>query len=154
MRDFVVEICKNKIFLSTLITWAVAQSIKILLCLFQGQRFNFKWVLGTGGMPSAHAAGVSALATSVGFQSGFDSPLFAVTSIFCLVTMFDAQGVRRSAGRQAGILNKIIDDIYLNKGIRDERLKELIGHTPIQVLVGGLLGIVMAVFCYNLWGDL
>ena len=101
-------------------------------------------------MPSAHAAGVSALAASVGIHLGFDSALFSVTLIFSLVTMFDAQGVRRAAGRQAGILNKIIDDIYLNKGIRDERLKELLGHTPFQVIMGGLLGIVTAVACYNL----
>lgn len=100
-------------------------------------------------MPSAHAAGVSALATAVGLNVGFESPLFAVTCIFSLVTMFDAQGVRRATGRQAGVLNKIIDDIYLNKGIREERLKELIGHTPFQVIVGALLGVVLALLYHR-----
>lgn len=154
MRDFFLQLGRNEIFLVTLLAWVVAQALKILLLLCQGQRFNFKWILGTGGMPSAHAAGVSCLAASVGMNIGFDAPLFAVTLIFCLVTMFDAQGIRRSAGRQAGILNRIIDDIYLNKGIREERLKELIGHTPIQVIIGGVLGILMAVLGHNLWGDL
>lgn len=149
MRDFISEIWKNEIFLTTFLTWVIAQTLKILFLLLQGQRFNFKWIAGTGGMPSAHAAGVSALATAVGIRMGFNSPLFAVTLIFSLVTMFDAQGVRRSAGRQAGILNRIIDDIYLNKGIRDERLKELIGHTPIQVIVGSILGVGMALMCQN-----
>ena len=150
MRDFLTELSKNEIFLTTLLTWILAQTIKTLFCILQGQRFNFKWILGTGGMPSAHAAGVSALATSVGMYQGFDSALFSVTLIFSLVTMFDAQGVRRAAGRQAGILNRIIDDIYLNKGIRDERLKELLGHTPIRVIVGGTLGILMAFLCHNI----
>lgn len=154
MRDFFAGMWKNEIFLATFLTWIVTQTLKILLGLLGGQRFNFKWIVGTGGMPSAHAAGVSALATSVGLRVGFDAPLFAVTAIFSLVTMFDAQGVRRSAGRQASILNKIIDDIYLNKGIREERLKELIGHTPMEVIVGGFLGILLALVCHNLWGDL
>jgi acid phosphatase family membrane protein YuiD len=99
-------------------------------------------------MPSSHASTVSALATAVGLTYGFGSPFFAIAFFFAFITMFDAQGVRRQSGHQAEALNKIIEDIYLNKGIQQERLKELLGHTPIQVFIGAAIGIIVALFCY------
>ncbi len=102
-------------------------------------------------MPSSHAAGACALATTCGLEYGFDSVLFALAAVFALVIMFDAQGVRRSAGQQAEILNKIMDDIYWKGRIEATRLKELIGHTPIQVFVGGLLGVSLALLLYIVW---
>lgn len=95
-------------------------------------------------MPSAHSAGVGALATGVGLEMGFHTASFAVATIFALVTMFDAQGVRRAAGRQAAILNKIIDDMYTTGQVSEERLKELIGHTPVEVIVGAAIGCFLA----------
>ncbi|MBN1794236.1 MAG: divergent PAP2 family protein [Candidatus Omnitrophica bacterium] len=127
----------------------IAQCIKVFLGIIREKKFNFKWFVGTGGMPSSHAAGVSALATSVGFTTGFDSLIFAVTLIFALITMFDAQGVRRASGMQAEVLNKILDDIYFNRGIKEERVKELLGHTPIQVLIGACIGFGIAVTFYS-----
>lgn len=102
-------------------------------------------------MPSSHAAGVTALAALCGLCAGFSSIVFALATVFALVTMFDAQGVRRQTGQQAEILNKILDDIYWRGNIQPFRLKELIGHTPVQVFIGALLGIILAFGFYNLW---
>ncbi len=99
-----------------------------------------------GGMPSVHSAGVAALATGVGLQTGFESANFAVALVLALVTMFDAQGVRRAAGKQAVVLNKMINEVYISGQVSEERLKELIGHTPIEVLVGAVIGCLLAVW--------
>jgi acid phosphatase family membrane protein YuiD len=147
-HSFFPEIFHNRIFLITLAVWVLAQMIKVLLGVFKEKRFNFHWFIGTGGMPSSHAAGASALATSVGLEYGFNSPLFAVAAAFAMVTMFDAQGVRRSTGFQATILNKMMDDIYWKGQIEEERLKELVGHTPIEVLAGFVFGVVCAMILY------
>jgi len=144
---FFFDVTHNRIFITTIIAWVIAQSIKVALGVIREKRFDFKWFIGTGGMPSSHSAGVTALATSVGLTHGFNSVIFAVTTIFAFIIMFDAQGVRRATGQQAEILNKIMDDIYHGNKIREDRLKELIGHTPVEVLIGGLLGILIAVIC-------
>ena len=105
-------------------------------------------MIGSGGMPSSHAAGAACLATAVGLEEGFSSAYFALAVSFAIVVMFDAQGVRRSAGRQARILNKIMEDIYWQGKIEELRLRELIGHTPIEVIVGLLLGVAIALIAY------
>jgi uncharacterized protein len=140
---------RNYIFWTSAIAWVVAQSLKVVLGYFKEKRFNFKWFIGAGGMPSSHAAGVSALSTSIGVTYGFDSALFAVTAVFTLIVLFDAQGVRRSAGKQARILNKMLDDIYWKKKIDDKQLKELIGHTSLEVIAGMLLGIAVSLLMYR-----
>lgn len=141
----------NKILLITLTVWAIAQGIKVILGVIRERRFNFKWFIGTGGMPSSHAAGATALATTCGLTGGFDSISFALAAVFALVTMFDAQGVRRSAGQQAVILNQILDDMYWKGKIENERLIELIGHTPLQVIIGSLLGLILSLIIYRMW---
>ena len=140
---------ENRVLLAACLGWIVAQSLKVVLGVVSERRFNFRWFVGTGGMPSAHSAGVSALATSIGLTQGFRSPLFAIALIFALVTMFDAQGVRRSAGQQAEILNTILNDIYWKRPIAESRLKELVGHTPVEVLVGSAIGILLAIACVS-----
>ena len=147
-HSFFPEIFQNRILLTTLAVWVLAQTIKVILGVIKEKRFNFRWFIGTGGMPSSHAAGASALATSVGLEYGFNSPLFAVAAVFAMVTMFDAQGVRRSTGFQATILNKMMDDIYWKGQIEEQRLKELVGHTPIEVLAGFVFGAVCAMVLY------
>jgi len=137
----------NRIFLAWFFACLLAQLIKISLGVIRERRFDFRWFLETGGMPSTHAAGVTALSTAVGIKVGVDTPLFAVAVVFTVITLFDAQGVRRWSGRQAQILNKMLDDIYFKRRIQEQRLKELLGHTPIQVLggmgVGFLTGLVI-----------
>ena len=137
----------NRIFLAWFFACLLAQLIKISLGVIRERRFDFRWFLETGGMPSTHAAGVTALSTAVGIKVGVDTPLFAVAVVFTVITLFDAQGVRRWSGRQAQILNKMLDDIYFKRRIQEQRLKELLGHTPIQVLggmgIGFLTGLVI-----------
>ncbi len=149
MTDFFRELAHNKTFISTFTAWVVAQGIKVIIGVFQEKRFNFRWFIGTGGMPSSHAAGAAALATACGLEKGFDSVIFALAAVFALVTMFDAQGVRRATGQQAEILNKILDDIYWRGKVESEKLRELIGHTPIQVFIGSVIGIVIAILMFK-----
>ena len=151
MQNPFLTIGHNKILIITLSVWAIAQCFKVLLGVIREKRFNFKWFIGTGGMPSSHAASATALATTCGLQEGFDSVPFALACVFALVTMFDAQGVRRSTGQQAEILNKILDDMYWKGRIESQRLKELIGHTPIEVLIGAVLGFCLAILFYTWW---
>ena len=147
-HSFGAEIWKNRIFLVTLTVWALTQTTKVIIGVFRERKFNFRWFIGTGGMPSSHASGVSSLATAVGIQYGFDSALFAISATIALVTMFDAQGVRRSTGQQASILNKMMDDIYWKGQIEERRLIELVGHTPVQVLAGFLFGIFWTIILF------
>ena len=135
----------NQAFMSWLIACLVAQSLKILGGVIRLRRFDFQWLIGTGGMPSTHAAGVTALSVAVGDRVGYNSPLFAVVVAFTVITLFDAQGVRRWSGRQAQVLNKIMEDMYFKRRIQEQRLKELSGHTPFEVLVGMGVGFVTAV---------
>jgi acid phosphatase family membrane protein YuiD len=144
-----VEFSKNYIFGTTVAAWIIAQSIKVLLGVLRERRFNFRWFVGTGGMPSSHAAGVSALSTSIGVSYGFDSALFAVTLVFTLVVLFDSQGVRFSTGKMAGVLNKMLDDIYWKKRLDDKQLKEFLGHTPVEVFAGIALGILVSLLLYR-----
>jgi len=145
-RNFWLEILENKILLTTLSSWVIAQTVKVIIGVIRQRRFDFRWLVGTGGMPSSHAAGASCLAASLGLKFGFNSVDFALAASFALVVMFDAQGVRRATGKQARILNKITQDIYWQGKINDKQLMELIGHTPIEVVAGCLLGIAIACF--------
>ena len=143
--DVFRELKINHLFWVTLLAWTIAQTIKVFIGVIQTKKFDFRWFVGTGGMPSSHAAGASAMAMTAGFDYGFHSGVFALAVFFAIVTMFDAQGVRRSAGSQARILNKLMEDIYWKGKIHEARLKELIGHTPLQVISGSLLGILISI---------
>ena len=145
MREtFINFFMKNHILSVTLVAWIFTQTIKVTLGVIREKKFNFRWLIGTGGMPSSHAAGATALAFSSGLELGFSSPIFALAFVFAIVTMFDAQGVRRSAGEQAEILNKILEDIYFQGKIKEGKVRELLGHTPIQVLAGSIIGALIA----------
>ena len=147
-KDVFYQFLHNKIVVTTFFGWFVAQTIKVVIGVITEKKFNFKWFVGTGGMPSSHAAGVTAMATGVGLYEGVATALFGVTLMFTVVVICDAQGVRRSTGKQAEILNRIMDDIYWKKAIKEDRLMELIGHTPIQVLAGIFVGLLVGFFIY------
>jgi acid phosphatase family membrane protein YuiD len=149
MRNDLLELLNNGIFWTSLTAWFVAQTIKVALGVIREKRFNFKWFVGTGGMPSSHAASVSSLATSCGIIYGFDSALFTISLTLAVIVMFDAQGVRHSAGRQAALLNKMLDDIYWKKKLDEEKMKELLGHTPVQVFAGMAIGIMISLLFYK-----
>lgn len=148
MKEIIAQFYHNKIFLATLASWGIAQTIKVFIGVVRLRRFDFRWFVGTGGMPSSHASGASTLATATGLTCGFDSVHFALAAAFALVVMFDAQGVRRATGKQARILNKIMDDIYWQKKIEENRLRELVGHTPMEVVMGFLLGVTIALIAW------
>ena len=135
----------NQAFICWLVACLVSQAIKIIGGVIRLRRFDFRWLVGTGGMPSTHAAGVTALCVTIGNQAGYDSPLFAAVVAFTVITLFDAQGVRRWSGRQAQVLNRMMEDMYFKRRIQEQRLKELLGHTPIEVLVGMGIGLATAI---------
>ena len=112
------------------------------------RQVNFTRLVGTGGMPSSHSASVAALTTSVAFLEGTESTLFGVTLFFSLVIMYDAAGLRRAAGMQARVLNRIVEDHYAHRGVLSDRLSELVGHTPIEVFVGAALGVLYGLVWY------
>jgi acid phosphatase family membrane protein YuiD len=148
MEDFWQGLLRNRIFWITNLGWLTAQCLKIILGLFREKKFNFNWLLRTGGMPSAHTTAVVTLTTCLGKEMGFSSPIFALSCFFALMTMFDAQTWRRSIGVQARILNRMIADIQSKKKVKDDHLRELAGHTPIEVFVGALLGVAVAMLFY------
>lgn len=131
---------EGQAYLAVFFGWVCAQATKILLGVIREKRFNFRWLVSTGGMPSTHSAAVGALSTVVGYYYGFGSIIFEITLVFSLVIMFDAAGVRRNVGKQATMLNQIMDDIYERGEVAEEHLKELLGHTPIEVFVGAAIG--------------
>lgn len=111
---------------------------------FATRRLNLRRFVQTGGMPSSHAASVSALTTMVGLREGFRCTLFGATLFFSLIVMYDAAGLRRAAGRQAAVLNRLIDQHFKHSETETQRLMELLGHTPFEVLVGAMLGVASA----------
>ena len=127
-----------------------AQVLKFIIFTLKSKRINFKIFTTTGGMPSSHSAGVMGLATSIGLIAGFDSLVFAVSFGFALITMYDAAGVRRAAGKTAACLNKMMDDFYKHDvQAIGGKLKELLGHTPLEVIMGEIFGILFAYFYHK-----
>jgi len=146
MQDF-STILQNQVLLVSLIACFTAQGLKVIIELIRNGKVNFRFLVTTGGMPSAHSALVGSLATAVGLTVGWSSPEFAIAALFAVIVMYDAAGVRQAAGKQARILNKMLDELYEGETqFTEERLKELLGHTPVQVLAGLTLGIIIAVF--------
>ncbi|MBQ7794146.1 MAG: divergent PAP2 family protein [Clostridia bacterium] len=132
-------------FVTAIICWFVAQVLKVITVLIVDRKIDFSRFIGSGGMPSSHSAFVTGLAVSVGFASGFESEVFSIAAVLALVVMYDAAGVRRAAGEQAKILNQMITEWGKQNFKNTEvRLKELLGHTPMQVFAGAVLGIAIA----------
>ncbi len=135
----------NKYIAIPILLWLAIQSFKVAWDLITTKKFNFKRILGAGGMPSSHSAVVTSLATLIGKSEGFNSPIFALSLIFACIVMYDAAGVRRAAGKQAQLLNKIINTPGLSGLQVQEKLVEVLGHTPTQVFVGALIGIIAGI---------
>lgn len=127
-----------------LIAWAVAQVLKVIIDSARHRRLDISRIGSAGGMPSSHTSMVLSLTTVIGARRGIASPEFAISAIFSVVVMYDATGVRRAVGIQARVLNRIVDDLLRQQGIKEERLRELFGHTPFEVYAGGALGVGLA----------
>src|SRR6266550_3460279 len=133
----------NRILIAAFIAWAVAQVSKTIYELIRQRKLLFNRLVSSGGMPSSHSALVTGLATATARVAGIDSAAFAITVVLASIVMYDAAGVRRAVSIQARILNQMIDEAFQGHPIAEKRLRELIGHTPIQVFVGALIGIVI-----------
>jgi uncharacterized protein len=136
-------------FWAALAGWVVAQSIKMAVSLTKTRRLDFSYMVSTGGMPSAHSAMATGLATSLGLCEGFDSPIFALGVAFAIVVMFDAQSVRHAAGEQAKLLNQIVDELLKEHHLSEVKLKELLGHTRIEVFAGLCTGVATAMALFR-----
>ena len=145
MSNYFTQIIHNKFLIVPLLTWFFIQLFKVIYDLCTTKKFNFKRILGAGGMPSSHSAVVMSITVLIGKEYGFDSSIFALSTVFAFVVMYDAAGVRRAAGKQARMLNKIVETPGLTGLEVQERLVEVLGHTPFQVIVGAIIGIIVGV---------
>lgn len=135
-----MQIITNKMIYVPFLIWLGIQIFKVIYEYVKTKKFNFKRLMGAGGMPSSHSAVVCALAVLIGKDAGFDSSIFALSFAFAMVVMYDACGIRRAAGKQAKILNKLIETQNFDVG---KKLNEILGHTPIQVFVGAIIGLII-----------
>ncbi|MBI4372996.1 MAG: divergent PAP2 family protein [Candidatus Omnitrophica bacterium] len=142
--DTAIDLPVGRAYLAVALAWATAQTIKVIRNVIRRRRFNARWIIDTGGMPSSHSSGTASVATVVGLYAGFDTVLFLFALVFALLTMFDAASVRRSVGRQAVIMNRMIDEIYAEGKLSEQHLREFLGHTPVEVIVGALLGVTIS----------
>jgi len=139
------SLLENHLLWVSLIACFIAQGLKLVIEFIREGKFNARSLFTTGGMPSAHSALVASLATGVGIKEGWESTNFAIALLFAIIVMFDAAGVRQAAGKQARLLNQIVDELFQeHKEFNQEKLKELLGHTPLQVIVGVILGVIIA----------
>lgn len=152
-----MEIFDNFVLWTTLLSWGIAQVFKVIITLIVDRKFSLERLLGDGGMPSSHSATVSCLAILIGWYVGFDSVMFALAAVFAVVVMHDASGVRRETGKQALSIKELanaVNELFVNKDehIKTEKLKVLVGHTPLQVFFGALLGITVSIVHILIFG--
>jgi uncharacterized protein len=139
-----LEVLQNHILIVSLVSWIIAQTLKVVVVLLQERKLDLWRLVSAGGMPSSHSALVSSLATEIAIKDGVQSSIFALAVVFAAVVMYDAAGIRQAVSIQARILNKILDDYFKRQQWNEERLRELLGHTRIEVFVGAILGILIA----------
>ena len=146
--DVLQQLFSNMILISGVVAWASAQVLKTITYAIVNRTLDIRRLLGDGGMPSAHSATVTAIAVATGFEEGFDSAVFAVAMMLAFIVMHDAMGVRLETGKQAKIINEMIKLVYTEDMTPEERLKEFVGHTPMQVIFGFLLGVVVDIVIF------
>ena len=154
MHFFMEQLLSNYPLMSAVLAWFVAQDIKTAIDAYFNKGINWERMTGSGGMPSSHSSTVVSLAIATGISYGVDSTLFAIALIFAIVVMYDATGVRRETGKQAVILNRLLlDNPFSWTGKEfEKKLKEYVGHSPFQVLMGAILGILIAVIMAYVYG--
>lgn len=138
-------------FFSGLLAWAIAQTVKVPLNYIKRRQWDWVLLFRAGGMPSSHSALVAGVAHAVGLSEGFDSALFAIAFALAMIVIYDATGIRRQAGKHARIINKMITDLATGHPLKQEQLREVLGHTPMEAVAGMLLGIVIAQVFWFLW---
>jgi acid phosphatase family membrane protein YuiD len=134
----------NRVLIATLVAWALAQTIKLPIEYLRTRRWNWSLLLRAGGMPSSHSTLVTAAAHAIGLTAGFSSPVFAIAVVIAMVVIYDATGIRRQAGRHAEIINAMVQDLVEGHPLRQEQLREVLGHSPFEALMGVVLGVSVA----------
>jgi len=141
----------NHVLIAALTAWAIAQIVKVPLEFAQTHKWNWSLLLRAGGMPSSHSALVAGIAHGIGLFNGFDTSLFALSVALAMVVIYDATGIRRQAGKHAEMINAMINDLASGHPLKEEQLREVLGHTPLQALGGLILGIVVAQIAWFIW---
>ena len=139
------QITNNRPLMAAVFGWCIAQFLKVPWHYFIYREWSIKRAFGSGGMPSSHSAATVAMTIALGNSYGYDSPYFAVSALFAAITMYDAAGVRLETGRQAEIINDLVERLHEDYGFGVAKLKEMVGHTPVQVIVGAAIGLVIGV---------
>lgn len=150
--SFIQELLSNKVFVTAVIGWLVAQILKTIIHMILTKEFDAERMVGSGGMPSSHSSTVCALSTATLYEFGPGSFEFAIAAILAIIVMYDARGVRRETGIQAKLLNDILktfEDMGRSEISAHDKLKEFVGHTPLQVIIGAILGVLIGVFMYS-----
>jgi uncharacterized protein len=148
---FLKELFNNQALIGALIGWTIAQTVKVPLEYLRTKRWNWVLLFRTGGMPSSHAALVAGVAHGIGLRDGFDSPVFAIAAVLAIVVIYDATGIRRQAGKHATLINAMMQDLASGHPLKQELLREVLGHTPLEALAGFLLGLASAQLTWMLW---
>jgi uncharacterized protein len=146
-----MSIFQNYVLIGALIAWAIAQTIKVPLEYLQTHRWNWALLVQAGGMPSSHSALVVGITHGIGLSVGFDSPMFALAFAMSMIVIYDATGIRRQAGKHAELINVMINDLAAGNPLKEEQLREVLGHTPLEALGGILLGLIVAQLTWMLW---
>jgi len=149
MGNSLLDLFGLECFWSPFFAWLAAQFTKMLCGLYRTRRLDFSYLVSTGGMPSAHSATAAGLATATGLTAGFGTPIFAVTFVVALLVMFDASTVRHAAGMQARLLNEIVEELFTEHHFSERKLKELLGHTRLEVFMGMVIGILVALLVHS-----
>ena len=140
----ITDFLTNRVLLSALLPWGLAQILKIPLEYITTKRWNWSLLLRAGGMPSSHSALVAGACHAIGLRAGFGSPAFALSFVLAMIVIYDATGIRRQAGKHAEIINAIVEDLAAGHPVQQEKLREVLGHTPLEALAGTILGILFA----------
>lgn len=147
----ITDIVLNRVLIAALIGWAIAQSIKVPIAYVKTRRWNWSLLFRAGGMPSSHTTLVTGLTHAIGLYYGFQTPVFALGFCLCMIVIYDSTGIRRQAGRHASIINKMITDLASGHPLKQEELREVLGHTPREALGGVILGIITAQLIWWFW---
>jgi acid phosphatase family membrane protein YuiD len=147
-----MAVFQNYVLIGALIAWAIAQLLKLPIEYLQTHKWNWALLVQAGGMPSSHSALVVGIAHGIGLSQGFDSALFALAFAMSMIVIYDATGIRRQAGKHAELINAMINDMASGNPLKQEQLAEVLGHTPLEVLGGILLGLIAAQLTWMVWG--
>ena len=148
---FIKELFNNPALIGALIGWTIAQTVKVPLEYLRTKRWNWVLLFRTGGMPSSHTALVAGVAHGIGLRDGFDSTVFAIAAVLAIVVIYDATGIRRQAGKHATLINAMMQDLASGHPLKQELLREVLGHTPLEALAGFLLGLASAQLTWMFW---